>query len=270
MKINWIVLDMDGTLLNSLKELPIRFFEVKKELEALGIQFILASGRQYERMRTVVSPHHDDFMYLSDNGTKVYQHNQLISSVTIDNDVSHKIIETAQKKMDVQYVVNALQGAYFLKQTDQETQRVFDEFYENQILVDNFDEITDFIKISFYNASDDFSGQEALDSFKSDVNITHSGPTWLDVVHKDISKGVALKMMAQNHDIDLAGVMVFGDAMNDADMLAVAGFPIIMENGDERLKNLGYYQTKSNDEDGVMLILDQLLAHQGDASWLKN
>ena len=62
MKIKWIVLDMDGTLLDSQKNLPLRFFELKEQLEKLGIKFLLASGRQYARMREVVSPLVDDFI----------------------------------------------------------------------------------------------------------------------------------------------------------------------------------------------------------------
>lgn len=269
MKIKWIVLDMDGTLLDSQKNLPLRFFELKEQLEKLGIKFILASGRQYARMREVVSPLEDDFIYISDNGSIVYENRERILGVTIDDQLSQQIIQTSYDKMNVHYVINSLAGAHFLKNIDQKIETVFNEFYSQRFFVDNFDDIKDIVKISFYHEDDNFDGSEHLNKYHDQVNITHSGPTWLDVVDKDISKGIALTTIAKSHNVDLSSVIVFGDAMNDADMLAVAGFPIIMENADKRLKDLGYYETKSNDEDGVVLVLEKLVEKNGDGSWLK-
>lgn len=269
MKIKWIVLDMDGTLLDSRKNLPLRFFELKEQLEKLGIKFILASGRQYARMREVVSPLEDDFIYISDNGSIVYENRERILGVTIDDQLSQQIIQTSYDKMNVHYVINSLAGAHFLKNIDQKIETVFNEFYSQRFFVDNFDDIKDIVKISFYHEDDNFDGSEHLNKYHDQVNITHSGPTWLDVVDKDISKGIALTTIAKSHNVDLSSVIVFGDAMNDADMLAVAGFPIIMENADKRLKDLGYYETKSNDEDGVVLVLEKLVEKNGDGSWLK-
>ena len=171
--------------------------------------------------------------------------------------------------MNVHYVINSLAGAHFLKNIDQKIETVFNEFYSQRFFVDNFDDIKDIVKISFYHEDDNFDGSEHLNKYHDQVNITHTGPTWLDVVDKDISKGIALTTIAKSHNVDLSSVIVFGDAMNDADMLAVAGFPIIMENADKRLKDLGYYETKSNDEDGVVLVLEKLVEKNGDGSWLK-
>lgn len=269
MKIKWIVLDMDGTLLNSNKELPSTFFKVKEELEQLGIKFILASGRQYARMQEVMKPFEDDFIYLSDNGSVVYQDNQRILDVTIDDKVSQDLLKTSYQTMDVHYVINTIEGAHFLNSLDKDIKRQFDEFYKQQIFVDSFDDLKGIVKISCFHPEDDFSGSENLEIYNDQVNITHSGATWLDIVDKNISKGIALETIAKTHQIDLNEIMVFGDAMNDADMLSVAGYPIIMENADERLKNLGYYQTASNDEEGVMVILNKLLENEGNPNWLK-
>lgn len=263
MKINWIVLDMDGTLLNSKKELPKDFFTVKKQLEALGLKFVLASGRQYQRMRTVVAPYEDDFFYLSDNGTMVTVNNETIDETTIDQKVSVEIMDTALLHMPVQLVLNTTHGAYFPKSTDEKTIKVFEEYYEDYHLFESYDNIDHITKITFYNEEDNFENTEVLDKYRDFVNITHSGPTWLDLVSKEISKGIALTHLSKKYDVDLASVMVFGDAMNDEDMLDVAGVPIVMANADERLKSKGYTQTLSNDEDGVMVILKQLLQQGG-------
>ncbi len=202
MKIKWIVLDMDGTLLYENKELPPTFFDVKKDLEALGIKFVLASGRQYARMRTVVQPYADDFIYITDNGTIVYEDGERILEVTIDNQLSQEIIQFTMDEMNTDHVINAVDAAYFLNGIDQEIESTFNEFYEVRKFVDDFTQVKDVVKISLFDLKDEFTGHEKLEKFSDSVNITHSGPTWLDIVsmHKVLGK--------RTHDARIAAVMI--------------------------------------------------------------
>ena len=53
--------------------------------------------------------------------------------------------------------------------------------------------------------------------------------------------------------------MVFGDYNNDLEMMKLAYFSYAMENAHPNIKAEARFQTKSNDEDGVELVLQQLL-----------
>ncbi len=53
--------------------------------------------------------------------------------------------------------------------------------------------------------------------------------------------------------------MVFGDYNNDLKMLELADFSFAMENAHPNVKNVANYQTKSNDEQGVEFILEQVI-----------
>lgn len=259
MKIKWIVLDMDGTLLDSNKQLPPTFFELKEQLEEKGVKFVLASGRQYDRMRTVVSPFENDFYYLSDNGTKAHHADQFLFEETIEPELAKQIIEKLQAQMNYPLVINATDASYFSCDISEEELRVFKEYYESYELVDDLTTVENVIKITIYDALDEFKNMEILDEFMDKSNITHSGPTWIDIIPKQASKGLSLTRLSNEYNIDLNDVVVFGDAMNDYDMLHTVGYPIIMENADERLKQYGFRMTSSNDDDGVTRILEELL-----------
>jgi len=75
--------------------------------------------------------------------------------------------------------------------------------------------------------------------------------TVLDVVAHGCSKAKALDVLVRRYNLVPAQVMAVGDNQNDVDMLAYAGLSVVMGNADEELKNLGYYVTASNDEDGL-------------------
>lgn len=259
MKIKWIFLDMDGTLLDSQKNLPKDFFKLKSQLEAQGIQFGLASGRQYARIRTVVSPYDDDFMYITDNGTMCFHHHQNLIKQEIEHELAIQMIKTIITEMNIDLVVNTTQGAVFHSSVSQDILEDLKEYYEDYRFVDDFTTLTGITKLSLYDAKDEFFNKEVLDQYKSLANVTGSGPTWIDIVSKESSKGHALNDLAHLYQVDLSEVMVFGDAMNDYDMLKIVGHPVIMANADPFLKQQGYRMTASNDEDGVCLVLRELV-----------
>lgn len=260
MKIKWIVLDLDGTLLNSQKELPDKFWEMKEELEAAGIKFILASGRQHARMRSVMTPFSDDFLYLSDNGTLVFENQERLLAKTIEKDLAQRIIGIIWHHFeDLDIVVNTTEKSFFHRDITQDMLETFKEYYEKYDFVEDLTTLKEVVKISIYDKNDVFENIEVLDQFQNQVNITHSGPTWVDIVPKDANKGLALEFVAKKYGIEMEEIMVFGDAMNDYDMLKIAGYPVVMENADPRLKQQGYRVTASNDENGVMKVLEELL-----------
>lgn len=73
----------------------------------------------------------------------------------------------------------------------------------------------------------------------------------LDVMNRTCSKGGALKLWAERCHIKPCEVMAFGDNFNDLEMLQYAGLPVVMGNHSPGLYRPGWTLTLSNDEDGV-------------------
>ena len=85
----------------------------------------------------------------------------------------------------------------------------------------------------------------------------------VDVLNQGCSKGHALERWAQHRGIPRAQVMAIGDNYNDIEMLAFAGYPVIMGNASEDLRSRGWKVTLPNDQNGVAAALEPLLIGSG-------
>lgn len=69
--IRLIASDMDGTLLDSRKNMPPRFEDAVRALAARGVRFAVASGRQYECLLRDFEQVRDDILFIAENGALV-------------------------------------------------------------------------------------------------------------------------------------------------------------------------------------------------------
>jgi hydroxymethylpyrimidine pyrophosphatase-like HAD family hydrolase len=70
------------------------------------------------------------------------------------------------------------------------------------------------------------------------VNVSFSTLTCLEVMAGGVSKGHALEAVSKAMGYGLKDCIAFGDGMNDAEMLSMAGKGCIMGNAHQRLKDL--------------------------------
>jgi len=86
----------------------------------------------------------------------------------------------------------------------------------------------------------------------------------LDLLPPGVSKGWALERLAALLGVDRNETMAIGDNWNDADMLDWAGQGVVMANAAQELRALaktrGWKQAPSNDEDGVAVVLERVIA----------
>src|SRR5579871_5153702 len=85
----------------------------------------------------------------------------------------------------------------------------------------------------------------------------------VDVLNQGCSKGHALERWAHYRGIPKGQVMAIGDNYNDIEMLAFAGYPVIMGNASEDLRSRGWKVTLTNDQNGVAAALEPILAEAG-------
>ena len=85
------------------------------------------------------------------------------------------------------------------------------------------------------------------------------GPGWLEIMPKGVSKASALDKIARRLGYTMNEVMAFGDAENDLVMLEKAGIGVAMGNAMEAAKEAADVVTKTNDENGIGVVIDSLL-----------
>jgi hypothetical protein len=88
----------------------------------------------------------------------------------------------------------------------------------------------------------------------------------LDLLPPGVSKGWALERLAHRLGVDRKETMAIGDNWNDVEMLEWAAQGVVMGNAARELRAMakmnGWKQAPPNDEDGVAVVLERLVAQQ--------
>jgi Cof subfamily protein (haloacid dehalogenase superfamily) len=96
--------------------------------------------------------------------------------------------------------------------------------------------------------------------FRGQISLLPSNNgTFLNVIDIKASKSGAAAILLKSAGISLAETLAFGDDLPDLDLLGACGYPVAMGNAVPEVKAAARYQTLSNDENGVALVLEQIL-----------
>jgi Cof subfamily protein (haloacid dehalogenase superfamily) len=93
------------------------------------------------------------------------------------------------------------------------------------------------------------------------ISIYEISPVLGEIIHSDVDKGNALRLLAKHMGIPASQVMVIGDNDSDAGMVHWAGIGVAMGNANDNLKALAKIVTGTVEEDGVAQVLEQYFTH---------
>lgn len=135
-------------------------------------------------------------------------------------------------------------------------------YYAELTIVDDLLEITDdeYLKVSIY----DFGNAEEtaaplLDAFREVHTVRVSGEHWVDVTSRTANKGRAIRQLQNTFGITPNQTMVFGDFLNDLEMMDAATFSFAMGNAHPELRDRASYVAPSNLENGVVRTISSVL-----------
>lgn len=252
--IKLIATDMDGTLVKSDGNISDEFPEIFKKLREKGIKFVVASGRQYYKLRENFNEYSDDMAFIADNGTMVMYKEEELYSKELNYRQVKEIIKKIEHMENTHLVLSGKKKAYL----DTNKKEIIDEiekYYKEYEIVDDLETIDDeILKIAVYHPKniEDLYNEYFSPHFGDKAKVSVSGEFWLDVYSKDTDKGIALKMIQEKFNIKKEETMAFGDYFNDTPMLKEAKYSYAMENAPEEFKKDANFIAKSNDENGVI------------------
>jgi Cof subfamily protein (haloacid dehalogenase superfamily) len=261
-KVKLVVSDMDGTLLNTQGEVSARFFNQFSQLKKHNIHFVAASGRQYFSIVDKLHTIQNDISIIAENGGLMKYDNKEHVLLKLSNENITKAIETLRNIKDIFIVLCGRQSAY-LETNDPEFISRFKKYYSKYSIVDDLTKVTndDFLKIAvFHYECSETNIYPHITSLKSDMQVIVSGQNWLDISHAEANKAYALRILQKELGVTKAETMVFGDYNNDLQMLELADYSFAMANAHIQVKKIARYETKSNAEQGVEIILDELIS----------
>ena len=251
--IKFIATDMDGTLLNSNNEIHADFYPMFQSLKEKDIIFAAASGRQYYNLLERFKDIKDDMMFIAENGTfVVYKGKELIVN-SLEKNIAKELIEIG-RTIPNSYVILCGKNSAYIESHDERLIKQTAKYYERYKIVEDLTSIDDdILKVTIcdFNGSENNSNNY-FDEYKDKVQITVSGKIRLDMVAKGINKGVAINEIQNLLNIDYKETMVFGDYLNDIEMMSSAYNSYAMANAHDTLKKAARFIAKSNDENGVI------------------
>ena len=104
--------------------------------------------------------------------------------------------------------------------------------------------------------------KELSEEYGNAVNIINTDRNQLlQIMSKEAGKEKAVKQIVKNLGTNLNDVLCFGDDYNDLELFRSCGYTIAMENGINELKLISNEITRSNDEDGVAIVLERILTN---------
>jgi Cof subfamily protein (haloacid dehalogenase superfamily) len=273
MAVRLIALDIDGTLLDSRWELPAANRSAIAEASRRGIEVALVTGRRYDFAMPIARQLDSPLTMIVSNGA-IIRNNQgeTLLKHLLPRETAARVLQLGQPWRGNAAVI-------------------FDRRHENQIMVESF-EWDDPNRQAYYARyresfglhkplegclTEDpiqvmFAGrlglmQEAEAALRNDPDATRFGIAlttyesrnfaMIDVLHPHCSKGSSLAEWAILRGFAPEEVMAIGDNHNDLEMLSYAGIPVVMGNCVPELKEFGWHQTTSNDEDGVARAIER-------------
>lgn len=264
--INLIITDMDGTLLTSDGKIPDEFWNIHEKMKEKKIIFSVASGRPYYNLKEKFSKIKDDILFIAENGACVmYKDEEIYSAPMLNSDVE-KIL-TISKEIDrIALVLCGKNTAYVEKKVFENKKYDFkseiEKYYNRIEFVEKLEDVKDeIIKIAIcdFLVSENNSYQY-YKKLEDDYMVVISGKVWLDLMKLGTNKGVAVKIASQKLNISLENIMVFGDYLNDYEMMKVAKYSYAIKNAHPKLKEIAnYITTEDNNNNGVVNTIKKYL-----------
>ena len=276
--IKLIASDMDGTLLNHNHKIPKENVELINYAKNQGIEFVVATGRAYYEALPALNEENINCDVISFNGGIVYDKNSNIISITPmlpkdlyytieilkSFDISYQLytkntIYTKSIETDINAYIDLIRSNGYdpdVEHLRAEAQQKLDVGYitevENIELYLNEKENPPIKIIAISNDISKLENAAKLLSENTSISVTSSGANNIEIMHKNATKGEALKEIAKIYGINLENAVAIGDNLNDQAMLDIVGYSVAMKNGNTILKEQAKYVTeKTNSEGGV-------------------
>lgn len=290
--IKLIACDLDGTLLNEMHELDKEDSIVIEDIIRAGIKFMIATGRSYEGAKNVVEPYGIACDYVLLNGAMIRTHEEgIVYEVALTNSMLKTLITILQEE-DMCYHMYTKEGmvtfdaprfykealAHMMRNglSEENAKDVLEKgkFGSFDIEVDDIDAYLDrepiVYKIELFSVSEERQKHivKRLRELKG-LEITNSVADNVEITCTEAQKGLSLLKYCESHGIQMDEVLVFGDSLNDHNMLSTFPNSFAVKNATPQIRETASYMTDTNVEHGVTNVLKAVLKHPQDMNFLK-
>ncbi|MCA5013588.1 MULTISPECIES: Cof-type HAD-IIB family hydrolase [unclassified Enterococcus] len=266
--IKLVAIDLDGTLLDSKKEISSRNKAVLTQAKAAGVKIVLCTGRPLAAiegyLETLDLRDNGDYS-ITFNGGLVQKNDtgEIIEKNPMpleDIHVLHGLAETLNVPLDI-----LSDGIVLQLPVSKEYTSLYSQL--NNLLTFEPVELVDLTAERIYNKAVVAIDEDYLDEqikkipseFYDKYEVIKTRSNLLEFMPKGITKAYGISLLAKDLAIKQEEIMTIGDEENDLPMIEYAGLGVAMENAVPRVKELADVITDTNDNDGVAKAVEKFV-----------
>lgn len=274
--IKHVYFDMDGTLLNSNKDILKSSLKTIEKLKKMNIDVSIATGRPYYFTKKEINLLKIESPIISCNGALIYSPklNEIISFNPISKDDSKYIFQTLveNKATFLIYTTKEMFRCKFSKESqwfnwldDTNNKRPEEEKFEindindyKKFKIDTLDVIK-FLIIYSEISHENYEHIKKKLYYLKNIYLVQSQENVVDIMPQGSNKGLGLKLLNDKKIIELENTIVFGDADNDISMFKIAKYSVAMGQSKEEVKKEALFITDDNNNDGISKFFDIII-----------
>lgn len=264
--------DLDGTLLNSDKEIGKETRNAIVEMLNRGKKLVLASGRPLhsilERKNALGIP--DKNVYITAfNGAQLYdcERHEVLEEYRVPIDIAQQLFDLAYEK---NIHIHTFQDKSVISCADDKELTYYTTYVPSDVIISrNLSEVMQEAPFKLLAIDLQESDTKRLAAFKKDVlsselgkkiNSVFSHTTYLEFFRADAGKGNGLIHLCNHLHIPVETAISVGDEENDLSMILAAGLGIAMNNAVPALKEKSSYITENdNDHNAIAEIITKFI-----------
>ncbi|MEI5990211.1 HAD superfamily hydrolase [Enterococcus termitis] len=266
--IKLVAIDLDGTLLNSKKEISTRNKEALAQAKAAGVKIVLCTGRPLAAIEIYL-----EALNLRDNGDYSITFNgglvqkndtgEIIEKALMPLEAVHELYELATS-LNVPLDILS-DGLVMQLPASKEHISIYSQL--NNLLTFESYELAQLTTDQIYNkavvAIDEIYLDEQIKkipaSFYERYEVIKTRSNLLEFMPKGITKAYGISLLARDLGIKQEEIMTIGDEENDLPMIEYAGLGVAMENAVAKVKEIADVITDTNDNDGVAQAVEKFV-----------
>ena len=264
-KVKLIALDLDGTLLNTNKQLSSENAAALRRASEEGIEIVPATGRFYRGMPEIIRDLPFVHYVIGINGAEVYD--AASKRAVCESELSWQHAVSIMEYLDTLPVIYDCyqRGWGYMTKTLYDQAEDYAPTAHNLEMIRNLrtpvPDLKSYIrekkagvqKIQFFFRDMALRAEllRSLPEKYPDLVVTTSIVNNIEINSREATKGAALQKLAEHLGIRMEETVAFGDDLNDVTMLKAAGIGIAMGNAAESVKAAADHVTSDCDHSGV-------------------
>ena len=261
--IRLIGIDVDGTLVGSSGEVPPAVWRAAHRARARGIRLVLCSGRPAFGVTLEFASE------LDADGWHIFQNGASIVHIQTRESLSTSLPSLAREELvrvarESGHVLELYSDSEYVTESRSEWAREHADLLGVPFEPRSFESLRGDVVRGQWLVSEDDS-RRLLESAPKDLEVARSSSPlmphtrFVGLTRAGVSKGTALRTVAEKYGISLSDVMYVGDSGNDLSALRIVGRPVAMANAEQEVLDATPHRAPHVDASGLAQAIETIL-----------